>query len=111
MPACGPCSSSGRRRSSRITTPWRTRSANSCRRPACPGSALPARRAGSWLYRLALQQGYLDASLSDYVVGPFVRAFRWFDRLERRWTDFLAGEASRESDQVKPHFGTIEEFS
>ena len=34
-----------------------------------------------------------------------------FDALERRWTDFLSGEASRESDQVKPHFGTIEEFT
>ncbi len=72
---------------------------------------LPAQRAGNWLYRLAIQQGYLDAFLSDYLVGPFVRLFRWFDRLERRWTDFLAGEASRESDQVKPHFGTIEEFA
>ncbi len=72
---------------------------------------LPAQRAGSWLYRLALQQGYLDAYLSDYLVGPFVRVFRGFDKLERRWTDFLSGEASRESDQVKPHFGTIEEFS
>jgi NADH-quinone oxidoreductase subunit L len=72
---------------------------------------LPAQHAGNWLYRLALQQGYLDAFLSDYLVGPFVRVFRGFDRLERRWTDFLSGETSRESDQVKPHFGTIEEFS
>ena len=47
----------------------------------------------------------------EYVVVPFVRAFRWCDALERRWTDFLAGEASRESDRVKPHFGTIEELS
>jgi len=31
--------------------------------------------------------------------------------LERRWTDFLTGEESRESDKVKPHFGSIEEFS
>ena len=51
------------------------------------------------------------AILLEYVVVPFVRAFRWCDALERRWTDFLSGEASRESDQVKPHFGTIEEFS
>jgi NADH-quinone oxidoreductase subunit L len=76
-----------------------------------PWVRLTAQRAGNWLYRLALQQGYLDAFLSDYLVGPFVRVFRGFDKLERRWTDFLAGEASRESDQVKPHFGTIEEFS
>jgi NADH-quinone oxidoreductase subunit L len=68
-------------------------------------------RAGDWLYRLALEQGYFDTILTDYVVRPFVRAFRWCDRLERRWTDLLAGGASRESDQVKPHLGTFEEFS
>jgi len=65
----------------------------------------------AWLYRLGLERGYLDALLVDYVVVPYVRFFRWCDALERRWTDFLSGEASRESDQVKPHFGTIEEFS
>jgi NAD(P)H-quinone oxidoreductase subunit 5 len=64
----------------------------------------------TWLYRLGLERGYLDTLLVDYVVLPFVRTFRWFDRLERRWTDFLTGEASRESDQVKPHFGTIEDL-
>jgi NADH-quinone oxidoreductase subunit L len=68
-------------------------------------------RAGGWLYRLALEQGYFDAILLEYVVRPFVRAFKWCDRLEQRWTDFLSGGESRESDQVKPHFGTIEEFS
>ncbi len=69
------------------------------------------RRAAGWMYRLALEQGYLDCILLEYVVRPFVRAFQWCDRLERRWTDFLSGGASRESDQVKPHFGTFEEFS
>ena len=44
-----------------------------------------------WLYRFALERGYLDAVLSDYVAGPVVRFFRWCDGLERRWTDFLAG--------------------
>ncbi len=68
-------------------------------------------RAAGWLYRLAIEQGYLDTILLEYVVRPFVRAFQWCDRLERRWTDFLSGGASRESDSVKPHFGTIEEFS
>jgi NAD(P)H-quinone oxidoreductase subunit 5 len=63
------------------------------------------------LYRFALERGYLDSFLKDYVLSPFVRAMRWCDALERRWTDFLTGDASRESDQVKPHFGTIEEFS
>jgi NAD(P)H-quinone oxidoreductase subunit 5 len=65
----------------------------------------------SWLYRLALERGYLDRSLLHYVVTPFVQALRWCDALERRWTDLLTGEASRESDRVPPHTGSIEEFS
>ncbi|HEX4132650.1 MAG TPA: proton-conducting transporter membrane subunit [Pirellulales bacterium] len=81
-----------------------------------PRTATPWMRFGgtgfhAWLYRFALERGYLDSLLTDYIVGPFVRTFRLCDSLERRWTDFLSGEASRESDQVKPHFGTIEEFS
>jgi NAD(P)H-quinone oxidoreductase subunit 5 len=64
-----------------------------------------------WLYRMGIERAYLDRALLSYVVGPFVATFRWCDALERRWTDFLAGEASRESDLVKPHFGTIDEFS
>jgi NADH-quinone oxidoreductase subunit L len=70
-----------------------------------------SRRDLGWLYKVALERGYLDRTLLRYVVAPFVRTFRWCDALERRWTDFLAGEASRESDLVKPRFGTIEEFS
>jgi NAD(P)H-quinone oxidoreductase subunit 5 len=76
-----------------------------------PWRPLGARRKYPWLYRLGLERGYLDSILVEYVVAPYVRAFRWCDELERRWTDFLTGDASRESDQVKPHFGTIEEFS
>ena len=64
-----------------------------------------------WLYRMGIERGYLDRSLLSYFVAPFVRAFRWCDALEHRWTDFLAGGASRESDKVKPHLGTIDEFS
>jgi NAD(P)H-quinone oxidoreductase subunit 5 len=80
-----------------------------------PRAGAPWHRLGpggvrAWLYRLALERGYLDTLLMDYIVVPFVRALRWCDALERRWTDFLSGEASRESDQVKPHFGSIEEF-
>ncbi len=63
-----------------------------------------------WLYRLALERGYLDALLRDYVAVPFVRVFRWFDAIERWWTDFLAGEQSRESEEHKTHFGKIEEL-
>ena len=65
----------------------------------------------SWLYRMGIERGYLDRALLSYVVAPFVSTFRWCDALERLWTDFLSGAQSRESDQVKPHFGTIDEFS
>jgi NAD(P)H-quinone oxidoreductase subunit 5 len=64
-----------------------------------------------WLYRFALERGYLDSMLLNGVVVPFIGFFRGCDALERRWTDFLAGGASRESDQVMPQFGTIEELA
>lgn len=51
------------------------------------------------LYRLGFQRGELDDSLDRFVAAPFVRIFQRFDRLERRWTDFLAGTTSRESDR------------
>jgi NAD(P)H-quinone oxidoreductase subunit 5 len=81
-----------------------------------PRTGAPRRRLGTdeqwaWLYRLSLERGYLDSMLREYVVGPFVRAFQACDAAERRWTDYLSGGASRESDQVKPHFGSIEEFT
>jgi NADH-quinone oxidoreductase subunit L len=65
----------------------------------------------AWLYRMGIERGYLDRALLLYVVAPFVSTFRWCDALERRWTDFLSGEQSRESDRVKPRFGAIDEFS
>ena len=65
----------------------------------------------SWLYRLALERGYLDAILNDYIATPFVRVFRWCDAMERRWTDYLSGQASRESDDVAPSTRTLEEVS
>jgi NAD(P)H-quinone oxidoreductase subunit 5 len=62
------------------------------------------------LYRFAMERGYLDALLSDYIVAPFNRLFSWCDTLERRWTDFLTGSSSRESDLVKLHHGAIEDL-
>jgi NAD(P)H-quinone oxidoreductase subunit 5 len=64
----------------------------------------------AWLYRFSLERGCLDALLTKYVVAPFVVLFRWCDARERRWTDFLAGSASRESDQVHPYSGAIEDL-
>jgi NAD(P)H-quinone oxidoreductase subunit 5 len=54
-------------------------------RPLVPARAL------DWFYRLALERGYLDAWLNDYVAGPFLRCFQWCDAVERRWTAWLAG--------------------
>ncbi len=54
------------------------------------------------LYRIGLDRGPFDAVLDRFIVSPFVRTFRWCDRMERRWTDFLAGTGSRESDRVLP---------
>jgi NAD(P)H-quinone oxidoreductase subunit 5 len=52
------------------------------------------------LYRLGFQRGWLDESLDRFVIRPFVGLFRWCDRMERRWTDFLTGDGSRESDRM-----------
>jgi len=52
------------------------------------------------VYRLAIERGYLDALIDEFITGPFVRIFRMCDALERRWTDFLSGTESRESDRV-----------
>jgi NADH-quinone oxidoreductase subunit L len=61
------------------------------------------------LYRVGLLRGQLDEALDRYAVRPFVRAFRWCDRMERAWTDFLAGAESRESDRIAPQAPTGEE--
>jgi NADH-quinone oxidoreductase subunit L len=63
------------------------------------------------LYRLAMERGYLDAWLYEYIASPILRLFQWCDTLERRWTDFLSGKQSRESDRLGPAAGTLEDFS
>jgi NAD(P)H-quinone oxidoreductase subunit 5 len=62
-----------------------------------------------WSYRLAIERFYFDAWLDMLVVRPCVAVFEWCDRSERRWTDWLAGGHSRESDDVCPHDAVIEE--
>jgi NAD(P)H-quinone oxidoreductase subunit 5 len=44
-----------------------------------------------WLYRFALERGYLDAILDRAVTAPFLRITRAADRLDRR----ISGVASR----------------
>ncbi|MFO0978660.1 MAG: proton-conducting transporter membrane subunit [Planctomycetaceae bacterium] len=45
------------------------------------------------LYRLSFERGNLDAMLDAWFVQPFVRIFKWSDRMERAWTRWLSGEA------------------
>ena len=63
-----------------------------------------------WFYRFALERGYLDACLNDFVVRPFLNTLRWCDAMERRWTDFLAGRQSRESEQIESSPEPLEEL-
>ena len=55
----------------------------------------PARRAQ--FYRFAWERGYLDSILDDYIVRPFMSLFKWSDRMEQRWTTFLAGSSHAEA--------------
>lgn len=48
-----------------------------------PKSAQP------WLYRFALERGYLDALLKRYVVGGFLKAMRLLDSVDSGWTRSL----------------------
>lgn len=63
-----------------------------------------------WLYRLALQRGYLDACLSDYIVAPVLNFFRGCDALEQCWTTFLSGGTRRTSDADEAASPTLEEL-
>jgi NAD(P)H-quinone oxidoreductase subunit 5 len=54
-----------------------------------------------WSYRFALERGYFDALLNDYLARPFLAVFRGCDAMERRWTDWLSRGRSRESDRVR----------
>lgn len=77
------------------------------------GSRLPRHATGArvWLYRLAMERGYLDAWLSDYVARPALKVFQACDRLERRWTDWLSGGASRESDRIPPSSSRLDDLA
>jgi NAD(P)H-quinone oxidoreductase subunit 5 len=61
-----------------------------------------------WCYRFALERGYFDSVLNEFVVDPFKRLFQWCDAMERRWTDWLSRGHSRESDNVEIHSEIVE---
>jgi NAD(P)H-quinone oxidoreductase subunit 5 len=70
-----------------------------------------SRRLALWCYRFALERGYLDVLLDRFVVTPLVTLFRWCDAAERRWTDFLAGQPSRESDPLRDSLTAFEDLA
>jgi NADH-quinone oxidoreductase subunit L len=65
----------------------------------------------SWWYRFAIERGYLDALLGDYVAQPVLGLFRACDRLERGWTNFLAGGPPRKSDELSPIATSLEDLT
>jgi NADH-quinone oxidoreductase subunit L len=72
---------------------------------------LVPRRLRGWLYRFALERGYLDTILTMVAVIPFVRLFRWFDRIDRRWTEFLAGRRRESTPAVASMAETTAELA
>lgn len=71
------------------------------------GERLP-RFTGKWLgrmpvgvrtrfYRMAIERGYMDAWLKDYLVRPILRALHACDAWERRWKRWLAGNDQSKS--------------
>jgi NADH-quinone oxidoreductase subunit L len=79
--------------------------------PALLTNRLLSAPARVWLYRLALERGYLDSWLRAYIVAPFVRLFLWCDARERRWTALLAGSEPPTSVETQPTPTGIEELT
>jgi NAD(P)H-quinone oxidoreductase subunit 5 len=67
-------------------------------------------RGRDWLYRLALERGYLDALLRDYIVHPVLQLFRRCDALERKWTGWLSGNTAHDADRLATPGDTVEEL-
>ncbi|MCA9062463.1 MAG: oxidoreductase [Planctomycetaceae bacterium] len=55
----------------------------------------PVRR---FLYRFAMERGYLDALLDGFIVHPFKSVFHCCNRWEKQWTDFLSRDTSERTD-------------
>lgn len=68
--------------------------------PAFRWVRLAPSRLRGWLYRFALERGYLDVVLTTFVVTPLVRLFRWLDRMDRQWTELLGGRRQRRAQPV-----------
>ncbi len=57
----------------------------------------------NWCYRFGYERGFLDTLLDNWITHPILQFLRWSDSMERRWTDWLSREPSRESDAVELH--------
>jgi NADH:ubiquinone oxidoreductase subunit 5 (subunit L)/multisubunit Na+/H+ antiporter MnhA subunit len=62
-----------------------------------------------WRYRFAMERGYLDMILDEWIARPFLNTFRWFDRLERRLVTALSfsrrtktAKHTSEADEMEP---------
>jgi NAD(P)H-quinone oxidoreductase subunit 5 len=64
-----------------------------------------------WCYRFALERGYLDAWLTDYLTRPFLRLFQWCDAVEHGWTRFLSGGRTGQLDRHKLPSGSLDDLS
>ncbi len=71
-----------------------------------PMGRLGPRRQAAWLYRYALERGYLDSALKAFVVGPFLRTFRP-PGLRPRKLGFAALNPSLPGSESGSHFRPI----
>ncbi|WP_425615736.1 proton-conducting transporter membrane subunit [Anatilimnocola sp. NA78] len=56
-----------------------------------PGAGWLPETTRTWLYRLAIEKGYLDSWMMTWFVEPFLKVLRACDGLERRWSDLFDG--------------------
>ncbi|QDV66779.1 NADH-quinone oxidoreductase subunit L [Rosistilla carotiformis] len=70
--------------------------------PWAGAKSLPA-SVQRWCYRFGFDRGFMDLALDKWIVRPFLQTFGWFDRMERRITDAISNEPSRESDSADLH--------
>ncbi len=53
------------------------------------------------IYRFALERGYMDSAINQYIVRPFRTVFLFLDRIEQLWLRFLSGERPNGHDVAK----------
>lgn len=80
-----------------------------------PRTALPRREnapaaASARWYRLALERGYLDALLGDFIVAPFLKLLARCERGERAWLKFLNGNSDADRAEKPAAKGVLEDY-